>query len=276
MWKLRSGQPESARASLQEALRLNPTDVRGLDALRQSYPKDGSTALLKVKEYAAQQPKSAPIQDFLGTMLLAKGDRSGARKAFEAAKAVDPSFLLADLSLVQVDVVEGRVDDGLKKLHAVLDGGNESPMVRLWLGNLELRKGNKAAAIEHFQKVIGVEPDNAQALNNLAYLLSERGDQGEQALQYARRAVELAPDEATYYDTLGWILYQKGLYTPAIQYLERAAAGRWSVLMKYHLSMAYAKAGDTRRGRATLDAALKLNPSLPEAKTAQEVVGKSR
>jgi hypothetical protein len=32
--------------------------------------------------------------------------------------------------------------------------------------------------------------------------------------------------------------------------------------------MAYAKAGDLQRGRSTLDAALKVNPNVPEAKAA--------
>ena len=91
-----------------------------------------------------------------------------------------------------------------------------------------------------------------------------------------RSAVELAPGESTYYDTLGWILYHKGLYSPAIKYLERATAGPGSVAWKYHLSMAYAKAGDVTRGRATLEAALRLNPNLPEAKEAREVVSKSQ
>jgi hypothetical protein len=36
--------------------------------------------------------------------------------------------------------------------------------------------------------------------------------------------------------------------------------------------MAYAKSGDVRRGRAILDAALKQNPNLPEAKTALEML----
>jgi len=38
--------------------------------------------------------------------------------------------------------------------------------------------------------------------------------------------------------------------------------------------MAYAKAGDLTNGKRTLDAALKQNPNLPEAKMAQEVVGR--
>jgi Tfp pilus assembly protein PilF len=61
--------------------------------------------------------------------------------------------------------------------------------------------------------------------------------------------------------------------------LERAGSNntaRDNVVWKYHLAMAYSKAGDTARGRATLEAALKLNPNLPEAKIAQQMIGASR
>jgi tetratricopeptide (TPR) repeat protein len=199
-----------------------------------------------------------------------------ARRAFELAKAADPLSPEPDLYLVQVDVVEGKVDEGRKRLAAMLANGNHRPNVRLWLGSLELAKGNQAEAIEQFRRVVEIDPDNAQALNNLAYLLAERDHQGEQALKYAQRAVELAPDQPAYYDTLGWILYQKGLYNPAIKYLERASSEPGNVAWKYHLSMAYAKGGDSKRGRATLDAALKLNPNLPEAAVAKQVLGNSQ
>jgi Tfp pilus assembly protein PilF len=278
LWKLRSGQAASARVSLEGALELNPADVRGLSALRQSYivQKDTSTALQKVKEYAARQPKSAPVQDFLGTLLLVQGDRTGARKAFEAAKAADPRSLEPNLALVQVDVVEGKLDEGRKRLYTLVASGNKSPNVLLWLGNLELAKGNHPGAIELFRKVIEAEPDNAQALNNLAYLLAEHGEQREQALKYAQRAVELAPSHLEYTDTLGWILYHKGLYSAAIPYLERAGAAKGSVVWKYHLAMAYAKAGKPIQGRAALEEALRIDPHVPEANPAKELFNRAR
>ncbi len=68
----------------------------------------------KMQEYVARQPKSAPMQEFLGTVLLANGDRAGARAAFVAAKAADPHFTKADLALVQLDASERNWDGALK------------------------------------------------------------------------------------------------------------------------------------------------------------------
>jgi tetratricopeptide (TPR) repeat protein len=277
IWKMLSGQPTAARAALEAVLNIDSTDVRALAALRQTYTSiEAATALQRVREYAARQPKSAPVQEFLGLLLVANRDNAGARRAFEAAKAADPQFVKSDLSLVQVDAMERKLDDGRSRLKTLISGGNDSPTVRLWLGNLEEAKGNHSAAIEEFRKVVEANPGNAQALNNLAYLLAEYGKQPDEALKYAEKAVELAPESGAYCDTLGWILYQKGLYANALKFLERATAAKTNPVWKYHLAMAYAQAGQVTRSKATLEAALKLNPNLPEARTAQELVRKAQ
>jgi tetratricopeptide (TPR) repeat protein len=278
LWDLRAGKFAAARAALEEALNTNPGDVRALSALNQAYvaQKQNATALQKVKEYASHQPKSAPVQDFLGMLLVANGDRQKARAAFMDAKSADPKFVRADLSLIQMDVVEGKFDDAKHRLETILSADRSNMVARLWLGNVEATKGNGQAALEQFRQVVAADPSNAQALNNYAYLLAELGNQPAEALKYAQKAKELSPGDAEYSDTLGWILYRKGLYSMAVPELERAVQKGSDPTWKYHLAMAYAKAGDLNRGRATLQAALKLNPNIPEAKLAQEVLGAAR
>jgi tetratricopeptide (TPR) repeat protein len=277
LWKLRMGNFAGARSALEAALKINPEDIRALGALKFSYEaqKQAPMALQKVKEYAARQPKSAPVQEFTGLMLMAHGDRAEARAAFTAAKTANPQFAGADLSLAKLDTAEGKLDDAKTRLNGLLASNGGNSVARLWLGNIEEMKGNHNAALEQFRKVVDADPGNAQNLNNFAFLLAEYGNQPGEALKYAEKAVELAPDRPAYCDTLGWVLYQKGLYIPAIQYLERANANPGDVVWKYHLAMAYAKAGNIARGRTTLEAALKLNSNVPEAKIAQQVIGSS-
>jgi Tfp pilus assembly protein PilF len=279
LWKLRSGDPARARVAIEEALKIDPADLRAVQALRQTYlaQKNSPMALQKVKEYAATNPKSAPIQDFLGLLLVAQGEKKQAQAAFAAAKQADPRFVSADLSLVQIDFEQGNMDDAKKTLTAILSTDDNNPTARLWLGILEEKLGDRNGAIELYKKAVQSDPNSAEASNNLAYLLAEYGNKPDEALPYAQKAVELVPQHPAYSDTLGWILYRKGVYASAVQYLERANAqqSKDSAVWKYHLAMAYAKSGNTARGRAMLESALKLNPNLPEAKIAQQVVGAS-
>ena len=278
VWNLRAGKFAAARTALEEALNINPGDIRALSALNQAYvaQKQNVIALQKVKEYASHRPKSAPVQDFLGLLLMANGDRQQARVAFTEAKAADPNFVRADLSLIQADVGDGKLDDAKRRLESILSAHGSNVTARLWLGNVEATKGNWQAALEQFRQVVAADPGNAQALNNYAFLLAEFGNQPAEALVYAQKAKELSPGDAEYSDTLGWILYRKGLYPMAVSELERAVLKGNDPVWKYHLAMAYAKAGDLNRGRATLQAALKLNPNIPEAKLAQEVLGAAK
>lgn len=275
VWNLRTGKYTEARTSLEKALDVNPGDMRALRALSESYQvkKQDAAGIQEVKQYASRQPKSAPVQDFLGMMLAVQGDRAQARKAFEASKAADPKFVLADLSLVQLDVVDGKLDDAQQRLKSVLASNPGNATARFWSANVELMKGDKRAALEDLRQAVQSDPNNAAALNNYAYLLSENAEQTAEALKYAQRAKELAPNHTAYSDTLGWILYERGLYSMAVSELERASGGGGDALCNYHLAMAYAKLGNLDGGRKALQAGLKQNPNLTEAKTAREMLG---
>ena len=275
LWKLRSGNMAGARAALEEALKLNPSDMRALKAIAQTYQisKQPAVALQKVKEYAASQPKSAPAQQFLGITLMAQHDNAGARAAFQAAKAADPRSRIADMSLVQMDVIERKWDDAAARLNAMVAANPADATARLWLGNIEVTRGNTAKALEHYRVAVEGKTADPEALNNYAFLLSEQSQQYDQALTYAQKAVELAPDNADFGDTLGWVMYRKGLYRSAIQQLERVTVrNNAPASAKYHLAMAYAKSGDSAKGKAIFQSALKQNPNAPEAKAAREVV----
>ena len=60
--------------------------------------------------------------------------------------------------------------------------------------------------------------------NDLAYFLSETNGDKERALQLAQVAKEAAPDEPHISDTLGWILYQRGIHARAVALLQEAAS----------------------------------------------------
>jgi tetratricopeptide (TPR) repeat protein len=273
LWKLRAGHPADARSALQQALKINPADLRALQGIRESYlaQQNAPMALREVKAFAAQHPESAPVQQFLGDMLMGAGLNKEARAAFEAAKAADPTSSGTQLSLVQIDMLEGKLDNARQSLDDIISKDKSNNTARHWLADVDTLLGQQGTAIQHFREVVTADSGNAEAYNNLAYLLIDQ--QPDEALKYAQKAVALAPDRPAYSDTLGWALYSKGLYAPAIQYLQRAAGDKKAdAVWTYHLAMAYAKSGDLPNSRRTLQAALKQNPHVPEAKLAQELI----
>ena len=70
------------------------------------------------------------------------------------------------------------------------------------LGSAQLRGGKDSGAITTFREVVDLDMQNPVALNNLAWLLVDRHGEAQEALPLARRAVELAPNEPTFIDTM--------------------------------------------------------------------------
>ncbi len=73
-----------------------------------------------------------------------------------------------------------------------------------------------------YDKALSLDPDNASALNNYSYFLSERGMRLDEAEKMSKRSLDLQPGEPTYLDTYGWILYKKGEFEKAKTYIKKA------------------------------------------------------
>src|ERR1017187_9917857 len=177
--KIRAKRYKDGRESLHEALAKNPEEMRAYQLLVASYRAQNQlhSAVEEVKAYVAQHPKSADLWYLLGNLLLETGDKAQAKQKLVTAKALNPESSAADLSLAQIDLLQGNWNDARRQLTSILSSKGENAQAEQWLGMLEASSGNPAAAIKYFRKVLETKPDNAVALNNLAYLLSENGDQ---------------------------------------------------------------------------------------------------
>jgi len=264
---------QGAQTSLNSALQQHPDDVPALRALAQLYGLQNQQAagLRTVRQYAAGRPNSAPVQNFLGELLLAEGKPAEARAALMAAKTADPRFRPAQLSLARLDVSEGKLESAHRTLAGLLAADRNDPELWLYMGWLENMEKDYPQALAYFRKVVDADPSNVVALNNLAYILASQTGQFDEALKYAQQVKEIAPDNKGVDDTIGWIMYRKGLYRSAVKYLEDAAQGQDDPVIRYHLGMAYLKLGD-KRGEPTLRAALKNAPDLPEARMAEQLL----
>ncbi len=273
--KTRRKQYAAARESLRVTLRQDPDDVRALALLARTWEEQqqSTAAVNEIRSWASRRPQSAPVQLFLGKLLLENGNADEARKAFVAARAADPDLIIADLSIIQADIKAGRWQQAHSALDDLIRANGEHVIARLWLGHLEELAGNHQAAVAHYRRVLAIDTDNTNALNNLAYLLAENGGQIDEALKYAQKAAELQPDVASVQDTLGWVLYRKGMYDMAVPHLEASVKTDPSARHTAHLALAYMKTGHEAQGREDLRLASQMDPNLPELKQAATLSG---
>ena len=117
-----------------------------------------------------------------------------------------------------------------------------------------------------------MDSTNVQALNNLACVMAEKLNQVDEALQYADRAEELSPHSGMVKDTVGWVLYRKGLYPEAVERLKQAVALEPTPIRQMHLAMGYHRVGEVQRGKELLRSVLKSTSGMPEAREAVELI----
>ena len=135
------------------------------------------------------------------------------------------------------------------------------------------QSGRYDDAMKVYEGLLKTSPKYEPAINNLAaLLLDQRTDKAShaRALQLAE-GLEKAENPAML-DTLGWAYYRAGKYPEAVSVLERvvAKAGQFPVF-RYHLGMAYLRAGNTVGAKQELQKAVdKVQgdyPGLAEART---------
>ena len=118
--------------------------------------------------------------------------------------------------------------------------------------------GKKKEAGDAYNKVLGIDPDNALALNNLAFLNAETGSNLDQAMTMAERAKKRAPNSPSISDTLGFVYYQKNLNSEALQIFKQAVQDDpQNSTFHFHLAMALLKQGDRQGARDEAQKAMK-------------------
>ncbi len=118
-----------------------------------------------------------------------------------------------------------------------------------------------------YEKVLSIEPDNALALNNYAYYLSVRGERLNDAQRMSKKSLENNPENASYLDTYGWILFKLNKYEEARDYiLKSLKVNGNSAVVNDHLGDIYDAMGDRTNAMKYWKKAYELAPDNLEFK----------
>jgi len=117
-------------------------------------------------------------------------------------------------------------------------------------------------AVEAYEQALELNPENHNTLNNYAYYLSERDERLDYAEEMALKAIELAPDNASYLDTVGWVYYKKEDFEKARRYIKASIdTGRASAEVMEHMGDVLNKLGRTDEARDWWQKALEKDSS---------------
>ena len=248
-----AGDRDAASQNLRKALEIEPKSLeaqQGQVSLAMAAQKPGD-ALAISRAVQKQRPKEQ-----VGYML--EGEIHAAGKAWD--KAAD-AFRAG---LKQVASPELAV-----RLHDVLLSAAKKPEADRWaaewsrtqpkdaafpfyLGNRALTLNELPESLRQFERVVAIQPDNAAALNNLAWLKGQLGRDG--ALADAERANALAPNQPAFMDTWAMLLSAANQHERALEMQKKVVQLQPQVLeFKLNLAKIQIKAGNKDAARALLD-----------------------
>ncbi len=183
----------------------------------------------------------------LGLARRTEGDQGLAlvrRAAKERDRLTERERLHVDMQLA---ARERRMDDVLKIARAAHEKYPDDARAAIALASHELMDGNTEKAVQIWTDLLAVEPNNADAYNQLGYYYGYRGDY-DKAIENLRKYQFMAPDQANPYDSLGEIQANSGHYDEAIENLTRALRLKPDFYESYrHLGVAYEGKGDSAK-----------------------------
>ncbi len=155
-----------------------------------------------------------------------------------------------------------------------LSGENKQLMndINMMLGDSYNGLGDYIKSDAAYDAVLANDPENANVLNNYSYFLSLRKEKLDKAKQMAAKLIEKDPDNPTYLDTYGWILYRMEDYQGARKYLQKAAVNATNGTVLEHYGDVLYKLGETEQALQQWMKAKKLGESsdLIDKKIAQK------
>jgi tetratricopeptide (TPR) repeat protein len=165
-----------------------------------------------------------------------------------------------DLALAQIYTRLRRwkeASDEIDKAEKLPSKTDDKIYIYFLRGTLQERQKHYDAAEEQFRQVLAIDPNNAQALNYLGYMLADRGVRLNDALTMVRKAVELDPQNGAYLDSLGWAYFKLGQYALAEENLMKAIERMGTdPTVHDHLGDVYEKTGRTRQAAAQWERSL--------------------
>jgi len=257
------GNTEQARGHFERALDARPAHPDILRALLDLDQQAGDVtpSVERIEAALAERLDDPQLVHLSGLGALLAGDGPKAEAQLRRAIELEPNELRFYETLARYFQATGRVDEMVETYEQAVAARPDSAPLQLIIGTLYELRGDPDRAAEAYEAAIRLDPDLAPAKNNLAYLLAERGENLDRALDLAQEAKALLPDNPNAADTLGWVLYKKGIPSAAIGYLKEADEG-FDVrnpsfgIVRHHLALAYEAEGRVEEARATLRSAL--------------------
>jgi len=253
------------------------TDQRPLEGLIRSdvtqHQFDKALALLDQEVQKSPKSNSARLMLALVASSAGKFDVAEAQYRTMASQS--------DSSATQIQWAEllhakGDSQGAIAHLRRARELDSKNGSAAALLGREFEKAGRFPEAIASYRDALKADPNSVFALNNLAFVLAESGQNLDEALQMALSAQKLMKDNnPVVADTVGWVYLKKGLTGSALLIFQNDVKKEpKNPTYRFHLAAAWLASGDRLKAKEELQKALQSNPSQAEEPAIRQLLAK--
>jgi tetratricopeptide (TPR) repeat protein len=205
-------------------------------------------------------PGEARVHSIYGDLLIADKKFIAAREEYRTAKKLGAKEFVVIDQILRLDIELQSWDTLITESDDALVSFPDQPVLYLYNGAANHQKKKYAEAIkvlntgvklvvdnkplegrfytslgdaynelkdypksdESYEKALSINPKDEFVLNNYSYYLSLRGEKLDRAEAMSKLSNELRPNEGTFEDTYGWIMFKQGKYQDAKTWIGKA------------------------------------------------------
>jgi tetratricopeptide (TPR) repeat protein len=248
-------------ALLQAYARDHASETSTIAALFEQFgfPREAEEAYRKP---VAEKPRDPERLTRLISFLGRRNRPQEALELWEQTLTVLTPEAAADLAVLVVsmpsatDVQRAKLESWINQALQTQPG---SLTLRMRLAYVRMKQGCSADAQALYRQVLMGSPENVEALNNLALLLSFEEKTRDEASKLIERAIDLGNSAPPLLDTRALVCLQRGETQRALMDLRQAlSAGPEDPVYHYHLVRAYEQAGKEPEARKAFEQAERL------------------
>lgn len=194
-------------------------------------------ALAVAKQVDEEAPGLSLGKIVLADVYFAENKNKAALQNYLLAYQITPNIKVLD-AILNIFVLQNKPKEAVEFLLKELEKNSGSTAIQYRLAVTYQYSGQHDLAIKYYEALLARQKDNVSALNNLAWIYSQRNDS--KAIKLAAQAFRLAPKSGAVADTYGYILLKNEKKQESITVLRQAVKLLPdSIEIQLHLAEAY-------------------------------------
>ena len=210
----------------EEAHKLSPNDaaITGYLVETNISAKKYAAAVQIARQARADRPDDLRLASLEAQALRQGGKADQGIALLEGVVHAHADQAYGYLALAQLYSEADRGAQAVKVLQDAQAKFSTEASIPFELGAVLDKQKRYADAEAAFRQALERDPESAQTLNYLGYMLAERsGNRLDESIGYIKKALEIDPDNGSYLDSLGWAYFKADKLDLAEENLKRAA-----------------------------------------------------